>query len=150
MKVLSQNEIEEKIANYGICLEHFPGTSTIRLMPPRQCYLLSIPCGKETPFSLQNLHCVSEVFYCVGREQVIALPGDLKSKDNNSQEFKNVRHPICLTCDELCRVINETRPLRTDVTGDFYAISDMGTFMLYVSHHDEVLLYFGWPLPTVS
>jgi hypothetical protein len=150
MKVLSQKEFEEKIANFRICLEHFPGTSTIRLEPPKQCHLLSIPFGKETPFSLKNLNCASEVFYCVGREQVITLPGDLGAQDANSAECQNVRHPICLTCEELCRVINEARPFRNDVTGDFYAISDMGTFMLYVSHHDEVLLYFGWTLPPRS
>ena len=150
MKVLSQKEFEEKIANFRIGLEHFPGTATIRLTPPKQCHLLSIPFGKETPFSLKNLNYASEVFYCVGREQVITLPGDLRTQDANAVECQNVQHPICLTCEELCRVINDARPFRNDVTGDFYAISDMGTFMLYVSHHDEVLLYFGWTLPPRS
>ena len=143
MTELSPEAFEEKAAQLGITIERFSDSDTIRLLPSKLSYLLCIPYGNEAPFSLKNLSCKIDIFYCVGREQVFALPDNQETKDSYSTKCRFVRNPISLSCEELCWIINETRPYRKDVTDDFYAIPDSGEFMIYVSHHNEILVYLG-------
>ena len=140
---LSPEALENKLAKLGITIERFSDSDTIRLLPSRQCYLLCIPYGNEAPFSLKNLSCTDDIFYCVGREKVFAWPDNQRTKDSYSTKCRYVRNPISLSCEELCWIINETRSPRKDVADDFYAIPDSGKFMIYVSHHNEILIYLG-------
>ena len=150
MTILSPDVFEAKILDLGFSMEHFQDPCTIRILPPKHCYCLNFPCGKDMPFSLTNLNCTSDVFYCVGREQIISLPIIGKTKASALKHCRYVRHPVSITCDELCRIINEMWQYRNNVSDDFYAISLTGAFMIYVSHHDEILLYFGWRSCTIE
>lgn len=144
MTALTFEELEVAVAQYGIGVERFPNSETIRLTPKKQCYLLSIPCGQDIPFSIKCLNCISDAFYCVGRERRFALPDTCETKHPHCVKLRYVQYPVSLTCDELCRIVNDTWQYRKGVADDFYAIPTTGTFMLYVSHHNEILLYFGW------
>jgi len=124
MVEISLAEFEKKVRPFGFCMEHVEDSSSIRIKPPSPCLLLTVPLGTDQPLALSPLW--GEInFFCVGREP-------------------NIVHPFILSCGELTDTINRSYENRSGTSDDFYAIPDTGSSMIYVSHHDEVLMYFGW------
>ena len=145
MNALSKELFKQKMHELGFVIEHFPDSSAIRISPPILGYLLCIPCNSSIPFDIECLNG-PDLFYCIGREGKLAFVKESIPPVGREKRGRMVHRKGCmaLTCKELKRLINETRSCRCGSSDDFYAIPVSGTFMLYVSHHDEVLLYFGW------
>ena len=145
MHDLSKESFEQKLHELGFMIEFFPDSSAIRVSPPIPSYLLCIPCNGSIPFDIDCL-AGSDLFYCIGREGNLALGKEFISPVRMEKRGRNVHRNGCKVFSfiELKRLINETRSCRCGSCDDFYAIPTSGTFMLYVSHHDELLLYFGW------
>lgn len=145
MRAISWASCEYALSKYGFTVEHFPNSSTVRVLPPSPCYLVSVPCNRTNSFSMQCLHG-TDSFYCIGREGKLQVPraptGSVQAKQGRKTIWKN--GPLFLSLIELLEVINGTQPYRCSTLDDFYVIPASGTLMLYVSHHDEVLLYAGW------
>ncbi len=145
MLAVSWESLESKLLELGMSVERFPDSSDIRVLPPKPCYLISVPCSSSTPFTME-CHQGADLFYCVGREGSLKIRNESIGPGQSKRCPRIVRRnsPFQLSFDELLGSINGTRNNRYGTSDDFYAIPASGTFMLYVSHHDEVLLYFGW------
>ena len=145
MLAMSWKSLESKLHELGMSLEHFPDSPDIRVLPPKPCCLVSVPCGSSIPFTME-CHQGADLFYCVGREGSLIIPNEAIEPGRSKRCRRIVRRngPLQLSFDELIGWINGTRNSRCGTSDDFYAIPASGAFMLYVSHHDEVLLYFGW------
>ena len=145
MRAISWASCEDALSKFGFTVEHFPNSSTVRVLPPSPYYLVSVPCNRTNSFSMQCLHG-RDSFYCIGREGKLQVPraptGLVQAKQGRKPIWKN--GPLFLSLIELLEVINGTQPYRCSTLDDFYVIPASGTLMLYVSHHDEVLLYAGW------
>ena len=144
MLAISWESLESKLFEFGICVEHFSDSPTIRLSFPKPCYLIGVPCSKSTPFSMKGLQG-ADLFYCVGREGCLRIPKFFMEPVQSKRSQRIIRRngPFQLTFDELIELINGTQNNRCGTSDDFYAVPASGAFMLYVSHHDEILLYFG-------
>ena len=140
---LSLAEFKEKVLSLGFCIEQLKGLSSVRITPPSPCLLLSIPFNEANPLSLSPIGG-DVVFYCIGREFVFMLPQKTNSSFLSNTAYRRVRHPVSMSCEELLKYVSVSQHNRSSTLDDFYAVPNTGTFMMYISHHDEILVYFGW------
>jgi hypothetical protein len=131
MRALTEAQLFRAVKRLPFKVERFP-EGTVRFELPRS-RLREVPLDelKSLPFS----GC-----YLIGREATPPL-ADAKTDDISSLTLRRSRVAAVRARGEFMRACQEIMQHGSNVDHDVYVLDMSALWMLYLSHHDEVLLY---------
>ena len=119
----------------------------IRIDPPSPYVMATINHDKVRVQDVLDLSSFyGSLLYVIGRSSCCPILSDINRNIclEKPEPIDESRCYILSETSELQHIIENWKSFRICSKNDFYVFPKSGSFILYVSHHDQIYLYTGW------